>query len=141
MRPRTAAVTLVLLAALAGCNRTPKPPPAPEAPPTPVATLKAADLLNEYKSNELAADGKYKGKLIQVTGKFASVQKDPLGRYYVSLEGGDATDFNVACYLAESAKDEAAKLQANQDLTVRGVCDGRFGGQVLTLKQCEIVKQ
>jgi hypothetical protein len=141
MRPRTAAVTLVLLAALSGCSRPVKPPPAPEAPPTPVATLKAADLLNEYKSNELAADGKYKGKLIQVTGKFASVQKDLIGRYYVSMEGGSDADFNVACYLSESGKDEAAKLQANQDLTVRGVCDGRLAGQVLTLKQCEIVKQ
>ena len=146
MRPVLAVLAFVVAAALAaGCGKTHKSSTsaAPAEPPKPVATLKAADLLGEYKTNELAADGKYKGKLIQLTGKTGStvVQKDLIGRYYLSMEAGSDADFNVNCYLSESGKEEAAKLQPNQDVTVIGTCDGRFGGQVLTLKGCDIVKK
>jgi hypothetical protein len=115
----------------------------PAEPPKPVATVKASDLLGEYKTNVLAADNKYKGKLIQVTGKTGStvVQKDLIGRFYVSMEAGSDVDFNIACYLSEAGKDEAAKLQPNQEVTVVGTCDGLFGGQVLQIKGCDIVKK
>jgi hypothetical protein len=144
MRPIPAFLLLLASAALAGgCGKSHRSTAAavPVEPPKPVASVRAADLLNEYKANVLAADNKYKGKLIEVTGKYAAVQKDILGRFYASMEGGSDVDFNIRCYLSEAGKDEAAKLKPNQELTVIGTCDGLFGGELLQIKGCEIVKK
>src|SRR5262249_29716089 len=84
-------VGLALPVALPGCHK--HPPPAPAAPATPAAAVKAGDLLNEYRTNTLAADAKYKGKLLQVSGKFTSVSKVPLTeRYVLQLAAEDAGD-------------------------------------------------
>jgi hypothetical protein len=134
------ATLLVLTAALPGCR--PKPPPPPAAPPAPAATVKAGDLLKEYGSNALAADAKYKGKLIRVSGKFGSAQKAPLLGYAVQLLPEDAGDVNltaVQCFIVDSAEPDVAKLQEGQQITLQGTCDGQAVGQV-KLSKCTLVK-
>jgi hypothetical protein len=139
-RPLALAALFVLSVGLLGCKtKTPPPPPPPAAPPP---LVKAGDLLKEYGSNALAADSKYKGKLIQVTGKFGSVQKAPLLGYAVQLMPEDAADVNlsyVQCFLEESAHADAAKLQAGQMIKLEGTCDGQYLGQV-KLSKCTVVK-
>src|SRR5262249_42074731 len=137
------AALLVLTAGLLGCR--PKPPPAaPAAPATPAATVKASDLLKEYGANVLSADNKYKGKLIQVSGKFKAVAKVPLTeRYVLTLEPEDASDINlseVQCLLDPSATDEAAKLQAGQTISLQGTCDGQPVPSQVKLSGCKLVK-
>jgi hypothetical protein len=136
------AALCVLTLGLLGCRS--HTPPAPAAPATPVATVKAGDLLKEYNGNVLAADAKYKGKLIQVSGKFSSVQKVPLTeRYVLQLAPEDAGDLDVnqvQCVLDPSATGEAAKLQAGQTISVQGTCDGTpVPGQV-KMSGCKLVK-
>jgi hypothetical protein len=135
---RTALLALALV--LLGCGkRSPAPPAAPAAP---AATVKAGDLLKEYSANAVAADGKYKGKVIQVSGKFGSAQKAPLMGYAVELLPEDAGDVNtntVQCFIVEEAQDDVAKLQQGQKITVQGTCDGQYVGQV-KLSKCTLVK-
>ena len=127
------------LGPLACQSHTPAPPAAPVAP---AATVKAGDLLKEYGSNAVAADAKYKGKVLQVSGKFGSAQKAPLLGYAVQLLPEDAGDVNlsdVQCFIVESAEPEVAKLQPGQMITLQGTCDGQVVGQV-KLSKCTIVK-
>jgi hypothetical protein len=124
---------------LVGCKA--KTPP-PAAPTTPAATVKAGDLLKEYGTNALAADAKYKGKVLLVPGKFQSAQKAPLLGYAVQLQAEDAGDVNlshVQCFIVESAEPEVAKLQPGQMITIQGTCDGQVVGQV-KLSKCTLVK-
>ena len=140
MRLVSLATLLALTVAPLGCQKQKQKPPA--APPEPVATVKAGDLIKEYRANALAADGKYKGKLIKVTGKFDGVQKAPLLGYVLQLLPEDAGEANlvfVQCFLAEEAHDEASKLQAGQLITVLGTCDGQTVSQV-KMSKCTLAK-
>src|SRR5437868_4799254 len=61
----------VLLGVCAGCKTEKKQT---ELGP-PAITVKAEQLLKDYVSNVVAAEAKYKDKVIQVTGKCGGVQK------------------------------------------------------------------
>jgi hypothetical protein len=125
---------------LAGC-KTQKPPKA-STPEAPAAVVKAGDLLNEYGTNAVAADGKYKGKVLQVSGKFSSAQKAPLMGYAVQLVPEDAGDLNasmVQCFIVDEAQAAVGQLQPGQKITLQGTCDGQVLGQV-KLSKCTLVQ-
>src|SRR5262249_33945778 len=136
---RVALVPLVLC--LAGCPK-PKPKPAPPPADPPIA-VKAGDLLKEYSTNALAADGKDKGKVLQVSGKFKGVAT-PFGGLtapVLQLEAEDAGELTatfVQCRLDESAKDAAAQLKPGQAIKVQGTCNGQALSQV-NLSNCTLV--
>ena len=138
---RLARCTLVVALLLpAGCQN--KTPPPPSGPTTPEVRVKAGDLMKDYGGNAIAADSKYKGKVLAVTGKFSSVQKAPLLGYVVQLLPEDAGDVNlsaVQCPLVESAKDEVGKMQEGQIITLIGTCDGQTVGQI-KMQKCWVGK-
>jgi hypothetical protein len=111
--------------------------------PTPAVTIKAGDLLGEYGANAVAADTKYKGKVLQVTGKFGTAQKAPLMGYAVQVlpeDAGGGPDLQgVECFILESAQADVAKLQPGAMITVLGTCDGQVVGQV-KMSKCTLVK-
>ena len=114
----------------------------PAAPAAPAATVKAGDLLQEYASNAVAADAKYKGKVLRVTGKFGSAAKAPLMGYAVQVLPEDAGDVNltgVECFIVESAEADVANLKPGQMVTLQGTCDGQVVGQV-KMSKCTVVK-
>ena len=134
------ATLFTLILGLLGCRTRTTPIAGP--PAAPAATVKAGDLLKEYGTNAVAADAKYKGKLVQVSGKFGSAQKAPLLGYAVQLLPEDAPDVNasaVQCFIVESAEADVAKLQPEQIITIQGTCDGQVLGQV-KLSRCVLVK-
>jgi len=134
------ATLFALILGLLGCRTRTTPVAGPSA--APAATVKAGDLLQEYSTNAVAADAKYKGKLVQVSGKFGSAQKAPLLGYAVQMLPENAPDVNasaVQCFIVESADAEVAKLQPGQMIAIKGTCDGQVLGQV-KLSQCLLVK-
>jgi hypothetical protein len=136
LRAALLAVTLALL----GCG--PRTGPTPAPPAAPAFTVKAGDMLKEYGANAVAADAKYKGKVVQVSGKFGSAQKAPLLGYAVQVLPEDAGDLNlsgVQCFILESAEPDVAKLQPGAMVTLLGTCDGQVVGQV-KMSKCTLVK-
>jgi len=134
------AIAFLLVLGSTGCpsSKPAKVPPATE----PAMTVKAGDLLQEYATNAIGADAKYKGKVLRVTGKFGSAQKVPFGAYAVQLLPEESTDANlsgVQCFLVESAEADAASFQPGQVITLQGTCDGGALGQV-KLGRCTVVK-
>ncbi len=91
---------------------TPTPEPKEEV-------IQAKDLYNEYDSNEIAADEKYEGEEILVTGTIKEIGKDILDDMYVSLKTDNIIG-SVQCMLADGETSKAAKLSAGQTITMRG---------------------
>jgi hypothetical protein len=134
-------IALIALAqSLTGCQTQAPPPPA--TPAAPDAKIKAGELLQEYGANAVAADAKYKDKILQVSGKFGLAAKAPLLGYAVQLLPEDAGDVNtstVQCFIVEAAQPDVVKMQAGDKITIQGKCDGQVLGQV-KLSKCTVVK-
>lgn len=106
--------------------------------PTPVQAIDitAAQLYKEYDENELAADDKYKGKILRVSGKVSSIDQDILNSLYVTLETGDYNIFSIQCYFDDSKRQQLTALKKGGKATIIGRCDG-WSGNIL-LKDCTI---
>ena len=93
------------------------PPPAKKATPQVVAL---ASLIADYDKNQLAAEKKWGGKLVTVTGKIRNISEDILGKPYLSLENpSEAFSItSVACFLGNSA--DAERLANGETRTVSG---------------------
>jgi hypothetical protein len=125
----------------AACNRSSRVTPVAAQPAKPVATLTSDDLIAEYQKNSLGADQKYKGQLVEVSGKVGKIGKGLMGAPFVSLGTASEEDqFGVTCYLTPAAADEAAKLQPGAAVKLRGTCMGQLGGIALRLQDCDFVK-
>jgi hypothetical protein len=99
--------------------------------------ISAKQLYADYDSNEVAADEKYKGKILEVSGTVNDIAKDITDTIYVTLKGAEYFG-DVQCFFSNEFTKEAAKLSKGQQLTVKGECDGKMMN--VLLKGCVIVK-
>lgn len=103
----------------------------------PAIVVSAPVLVAEYEANEIAADEKYKGRKVQVTGVVDSVAKDVLDNMYVTLDSGrEFSITSVQCFFDDTEKRNLASLVKGLSLTVECKCDGKFGN--VLLKECAI---
>jgi len=103
---------------------------------TPDLKLSSKTLFNEYHENEVAADKKYKGKRIQVSGKVESITKDILDNNIVSLTG-DGYFSTVMCTL--ESEDVAASLKKGSSYSLNCTCEGMIVGSV-QMKNCSLAQ-
>lgn len=101
---------------------------------TPVGVT-SAELLEAYKGNAIAADQKYKGRLLAVTGAIQSIEK-AFGSSYVTLQGSQPDILSVQCFFPASEDPSLAKLQKGGTCTVVGRCDGKTLNVIL--KDCKL---
>lgn len=137
-RPAGLAAALALLPLLGCQSGSGKAPP----PTGPALVVTAGEMLKEYAANAVAADAKYKGKLVRVSGKFGTAQKAPLLGYAVQVLPEDAGEVNlsgVECFVTEAAQADVGRFQPGQMVTLEGTCDGQVLGQVKMTK-CVVVK-
>lgn len=100
-------------------------PVAAPKPPEQAIVMSASDLMAAYKNNEVSADLKYKGKLIQVTGKVGDIKKDLFDNIYVTIGTGAMFEIpEVQAFFDQSDVMKAASLSKGQKVTVVGRCDG-----------------
>lgn len=131
-------VGAVMMYLVLGCSGTAKNTSTTAAadPNAKPIAVDAKVLTKEYDTNELAADGKYKGKLLAVTGKIASIA-ETLGNVTVQLDGHNAV-ISVMCSFEESEKASVAKLKKGQTTTLVGTGDGSTGGLYAGLTKCKV---
>lgn len=118
-------------------------PAQPAAPAQQAATevvpVQAAQLLADFDGNEAAADAKYKGKVLQVTGHVAEVDTEFLDKdqYVVRLDDGSQFSIlHVNCNDLGAA--EAAAVVAGSTVTVEGTFQD--GGDLgVELKGCRVL--
>lgn len=102
--------------------------------------LYASSFAGEYESNEVAADRKYKGETVFVTGEVAKVRNDGWSSSTIIVLAANYSAFNIDCVLSsQSARDELlTKVQAGRWIRVSGTCKGKVMGTV-TLKNCHFL--
>ncbi|MBK6290135.1 MAG: hypothetical protein IPF59_00050 [Ignavibacteria bacterium] len=93
--------------------------------PREVAAIKvsAKEYYEAYDGNEVAADGKFKDKIIEISGEVESVEKT-LGTVYVALKGADMFG-QVRCALEDESG--AASISKGSVVTLVGTGDGKMG--------------
>ncbi|MCY7345065.1 MAG: OB-fold putative lipoprotein [Pyrinomonadaceae bacterium] len=109
---------------------------APAAPTEKPIVVQARVMTKDYDENELAADGKYKGKMITVSGKIENIA-ETMGNVTVSLAGHDMVK-SVMCSFEESEKTNVAKLKKGQQATLVGIGDGMTMGLYAGLQKCKV---
>lgn len=96
----------------------------------------ATILAGDYESNEIAADQKYKGKFVEITGTLKSIEA-MLGSQFITIEGNQILS-DIQCFFDKSKESELATLIKGKSITVRGKVDGKSLN--VGVRECEIVK-
>ena len=97
----------------------------------------AVKLATEYKDNQVAADIKYKDKIVEVSGTVETIGKDILEDSYVFFEGAGIVN-RIQCYVSKANEASIASLASGQKVTMRGRVDG--GTFNVIVKNCEVVQ-
>lgn len=100
---------------------------------TPSYRLSADKLYSEYDANEVAADNKYKGKVVVVSGTIRDIGKDIIDQAYIVI-GGDGFLDGVHCVFTEDQHSSFDRLSKGQNVTVKGEVSGKIMGSVLMNK-------
>lgn len=85
----------------------------------------AEELVSAYEENAIAADQKYKGKVIQVTGYINDFDEDIMGDPYITLCVDEYGWNCVQCSFPDSERKALARLSKGQRVCVKGVCKGK----------------
>jgi hypothetical protein len=101
------------------------------------ASLKSSvrELITAYKADKAAADAKYKGKTLTITGKVAGVSATD---FSVFITGGDPNEQGANCIFTSAYKSSISALEPLQDVTIQGKV-GDFATD-LTVTDCSIIK-
>ena len=92
----------------------------------PAYRLSANQLAQEYENNEVAADNKYKGKIVLVSGKIRDITKT-FGKPIITIGG---TEFlggldGVRCFFTENDEPSIARLYKGQHVKIKGKVRGK----------------
>jgi len=98
--------------------------------------ISANDLMQDCTDNKIAAEMKYKGKVIVVNGVVQSMGNDVIGGMpHVKLKTGHIIA-RIHCSFRERDREMLASLQAGQNIAIRGLVDSIAGD--VWLKNCSI---
>ena len=103
---------------------------------TPDYVLSANALFNAYDKNSVAADAKYEGKIVEVSGTVQDIGKDILDTAYLIIGGSGFLD-GVQCMLPEGQEGLVARVSKGQYITLKGKVSGQIMGYVI-VNNCSI---
>ena len=82
-----------------------------------------AEVVAAYESNEIAADRRFKGKRLRLTGVVADIGRDILDTAYITIESGNRVR-KVQVFFGDEFESDIAKLRRGMTVTVVGRCNG-----------------
>lgn len=102
----------------------PAKPPAREKKQAPGVARETGDVLpselvRAFNANALAAEGRFKGRILTVYGLVSEID-EAFGKPYVVLAGG------VMCHFGVEARSALLKLRRGQAVRIRGECQGKL---------------
>lgn len=97
--------------------------------------ITSIQLSEEYDANKVAADAKYKGKILEVTGIIDNIGKDILDDPYVVLKGTPTKLFGIQCMFKKSDEQKLINLSKGSEITLTGKVSGELIGNVI-LREC-----
>jgi hypothetical protein len=101
--------------------------------------VSASEVVSAYRENKAAADNKFKGKVVQVTG---TVEKIERGYAVLKAERGFVGDgFDLlSVHLRFKDESKLATLSRGQPITVKGICTGVGLFDAIVVEQCVVVQ-
>lgn len=111
----------------------PAPEPEPVSEPEPISEpvsaeieLTAAELFSAYEADGVAADARFVGKILKLSGAVHRIEsKDTLDIHYVSLTSTENNlSQEVRCMFDNKHRDDLNQLTPGQMVTVQGKYDG-----------------
>ncbi len=98
-------------------------------------------LHQDYQENAIAADAKYKGKILQLTGPVDDINREIAGNPYITFKIGDQYSFkNVRITFKKAEEEKVSTLKKGQSITIKGKCTGLLLSTTVSLNDCEMVK-
>lgn len=82
--------------------------------------MSSEELDKAFSDNKFAAQEKYAGKTILLTGTISSIDSDLFGDAYISLDAGFLS--SVFCYFPEKSESTLAKVSKGETVSIIGVC-------------------
>jgi hypothetical protein len=138
----SALVGLVLTGFMFARARKPEPVAVDRAEPIVgpdgVTTVGSIRLFQDYDANEVAADNRYKGKTIRVTGRVFAVEKNLMDAAVLGLSSGNVI-FQTMATLTPDATPRAAVLAKGDTVVVECTGAGRMMRMPL-LERCDLVR-
>ena len=107
--------------------------------------IAANDIIRQYEADDSAANTKYLGQVIEITGNIKKIEQDEKG-YYTVIMGDTSSLSSVRCSMDTIHNEDAAHLKPGSSIIVRGKCTGfnkdEMGlGSDVVLNRCAIVKK
>jgi uncharacterized protein (DUF1330 family) len=102
----------------------------------PAVQVTAKQLYADYDANEVAADQKYKDKVLIVSGTVNDIAKDFTDGIFVIVKGDEMAG-DIQCFFSKDHTDEAAKLKKEQTISIKGNCEGKSMLNVI-LRGCTV---
>lgn len=99
--------------------------------------LTANDLVNTYADNEAKSNKLYAGKIIEISGTIKEITF--LNNRTTVILKSSSEKFGVICDINPNEKDNINRLKEDQNITVKGICEG-FLKDVILLN-CTIALQ
>ena len=93
-------------------------------------------LYDEYEENSIAADEKYKGKTLKITGEIDEISKDIFHKPFITIQLEYLK--NIRLNFKNTEEPKLAQLSKGQTITVTGKCKGMTILDV-GLEKCELV--
>lgn len=100
-------------------------------------TIEADSLYAQYSNNEKVCDGKYLGKVVEVSGKLSEIQRTGQSEVWILSTSGNGGGIN--CQLFAGEKIPEPRPNPGDKVTVKGRCTGWLVMDV-TLSDCVVEK-
>ena len=101
--------------------------------------MRTNDLFSMYQSTRADAESTYNGMVIQLTGKIYAVETiDSMTIVVFAIQEGMFGDEGIRCTMLPAYNDEASRLNAGQNVKLKGYCTGYNDTDVI-LEKCSIL--
>ena len=98
-------------------------------------SLTAEQLHGEYEANQIAADSKYKEKVVTVSGSVYSIGKDISDTAYIVIGGMGLN--GVQCIFSKGQESQIGQLSKGQEVAAKGKVNGQLVGNEL-MRNCTL---
>lgn len=107
-------------------------------PSEPPLETTANELLQAYKDNEIAANQKFKDKVLLIKASIESIDADFSDKPVLKLKAGGEFEFNQPqALLADNALEQASQLKKGQKIVLRCIGASEVAGTPM-LRECTI---
>jgi hypothetical protein len=107
----------------------------------PAFILSAGELFQAYADDKVSASRRFDGKVIAIDGKLSKIEDaDSMVTAVFVFRQGDFGDEGVRCTMLQKFNNDAARLQPDGEVKIKGYCTGYNDTDVI-LEKCSIVPQ